>query len=125
MSVKRDTLEMKNWAVVGATNKEDKYGYKIVKKLDEHNYNVYPINPSLEEINGIKAYDNLSEIEDDIEVVDIVVNPQIGKHVMKEVNKLDIKHVWLQPGTRSDEIREFAKDNGIKVVESCIYATLR
>ncbi|MFO7814816.1 MAG: CoA-binding protein [Halanaerobiales bacterium] len=124
MSVKNDTLEMKNWAVVGATNKEDKYGYKIVKKLDEHNYNVYPINPSLEEIDGIKVYDSLSEIEADIDVVDIVVNPQIGKHVMKEVNKLGIKYVWLQPGTRSDEIREFAEENGIKRVESCIYATL-
>ena len=124
MSVKNDTLEMKNWAVVGATNKEDKYGYKIVKKLDEHNYNVYPINPSLDEIDGIKVYDKLSEIEDNIDVVDIVVNPQIGKHVMKEVNKLGIKYVWLQPGTRSDEIRDYAEENGIEIVESCIYATL-
>ncbi|MCF8000911.1 MAG: CoA-binding protein [Halanaerobiales bacterium] len=124
MSVKNDTLNMKNWAVVGATDKEEKYGYKIVKKLNEHNYNVYPINPSLDEIDGIKVYDNLSEIEDDIDVVDIVVNPQIGKHVMKEVNKLGIKYVWLQPGTRSDEIREYAKENDIKTVESCIYATL-
>ncbi len=124
MSVKRDTLEMKNWAVVGATNKKDKYGYKIVNKLDGHNYNVYPINPSLDEIDGIKVYDKLSDIEDEIDVVDIVVNPQIGKHVMKEVNKLGIKYVWLQPGTRSDEIREYAKENDIKIVESCIYATL-
>jgi predicted CoA-binding protein len=124
MSVKRDTLEMKNWAVVGATNKVEKYGYKIVNKLDEHNYNVYPINPSLDEIDGIKVYDKLSDIEDEIDVVDIVVNPQIGKHVMKEVNKLGIKYVWLQPGTRSDEIREYAEENDIKIVESCIYATL-
>ena len=124
MSVKNDTLKMKNWAVVGATDKVEKYGYKIVKKLDEHNYNVYPINPSLDEIEGIKVYDNLSEIEDEIDVVDIVVNPQIGKHVMKEVNKLGIKYVWLQPGTRSDEIRDYAEENGIKTVESCIYATL-
>lgn len=124
MSIKNDTLGMKNWAVVGATNKEDKYGYKIVKKLEEHNYNVYPINPSLEEIDGIKVYDKLSEIEDDIDVVDIVVNPQIGKHVIKEVNRLGIEYVWLQPGTRSDEIRDFAEENGIKRVESCIYATL-
>lgn len=124
MSVKRDTLEMKNWAVVGATNKKNKYGYKIVKILDENDYNVYPINPSLDEIDGIKVYENLSEIEDDIDVVDIVVNPQIGKHVMKEVNKLGINYVWLQPGTRSDEIRDFAEENGIKIVESCVYATL-
>ena len=124
MSVKQDTLEMKNWAVVGATNKEEKFGYKIVKTLKENNYNVYPVNPSLDEIDGIKVYDKLADIEDKIDVVDMVVNPQVGKHVMKEIKKLGIKNVWLQPGTRSDEIREFAQGNDINIVESCIYATL-
>ena len=124
MSVKQDTLEMKNWAVVGATNKEEKFGYKIVKTLKENNYNVYPVNPSLDEIDGIKVYDKLADIEDKIDVVDMVVNPQVGKHVMKEIKKLGIKNVWLQPGTRSDEIREFAQENDINIVESCIYATL-
>ncbi len=124
MSVKHDTLEMNNWAVVGATDKVEKYGYKIVKTLKENGYKVFPINPSLDEIDGIKVYDKLSNIEETIDVVDIVVNPQIGKHVMKEVNDLGIKYVWLQPGTRSDEIREYAAENDIKIVESCIYATL-
>ncbi|MCF8002366.1 MAG: CoA-binding protein [Halanaerobiales bacterium] len=125
MTVKKDTLKMKNWAVVGATNKKEKYGYKIVKILNENDYNVFPINPSLGDIDGIKVYKNLSEIKEDIDVVDMVVNPQIGKIVMKEINKLGIKNVWLQPGTRSDEIREYAKENDINIVESCIYATLK
>lgn len=124
MSVKNETLKMKNWAVVGATDKKEKYGYKIVRTLADNDYNVYPINPSIDEIDGIKVYDKLADIEDKIDVVDMVVNPQIGKLVMKEINKLGIKYVWLQPGTRSDEIRDFAEENDIKVVESCIYATL-
>jgi predicted CoA-binding protein len=124
MSVKNDTLKMKNWAVVGATDKKEKYGYKIVRTLADNDYNVFPINPSLDEIDGIKVYDKLSDIEEDIDVVDMVVNPQIGKLVMKEINKLGIKYVWLQPGTRSDEIKDYAEENDIKYVESCIYATL-
>ncbi|MBS3810229.1 MAG: CoA-binding protein [Halanaerobiales bacterium] len=125
MTIKKETLKMKNWAVVGATDKKDKYGYKIVKALDENGYNVFPINPSLNKIEGIKTYDNLSSVEEKIDVVDMVVNPQIGKLIMKEINELKIKYVWLQPGTRSDEIREYAEDNDIKLVESCIYATLQ
>jgi len=125
MTIKNETLKMKNWAVVGATDKKDKYGYKIVKTLDENGYNVFPINPSLDEIDGIKTYDNLSSVEKEIDVVDMVVNPQIGKLIMKEITELNIKYVWLQPGTRSDEIREYAEENDIKLVESCIYATLQ
>ncbi len=125
MTIKNETLKMKNWAVVGATDKKDKYGYKIVKTLDENGYNVFPINPSLDEIDGIKTYDNLSSVEKEIDVVDMVVNPQIGKLIMKEITELNIKYVWLQPGTRSDEIRKYAEENDIKLVESCIYATLQ
>ncbi|MFW5961726.1 MAG: CoA-binding protein [bacterium] len=124
MSLIEKTMKMKNWAVVGATTKETRYGYKIVKKLNENNYNVFPVNPKFEEVNGLKCYDDLNSIDSQIDVVDMVVNPKTGIKVMKEINKIGIKYVWLQPGTRSQEIRDFAAENDIELVESCIYANL-
>lgn len=50
----------------------------------------------------------------------MVVNPTIGIKVMEEIAALGIKYVWLQPGTRSDEIREFAASNGIEIIEDCV-----
>ena len=124
MSIIEKTMKMKNWAVVGATTKKNRFGYKIVKKLNDNDYNVFPVNPKLDEVDGLNCYPDLSSIEDQIDVVDMVVNPKHGIKVMKEINKLGIKYVWLQPGTRSDEIKDYAEENDIKYVESCIYATL-
>ncbi|RAK05054.1 hypothetical protein C8C77_13520 [Halanaerobium saccharolyticum] len=124
MNLKKETMELKNWAVVGATTKQNRFGYKIVKKLKENNYNVYPVNPKFEEVAGLKCYDDLSSIDNQIDVVDLVVNPELGIKIMEEVNKLGIKYVWLQPGTRSQEIRDFAAKNDIELVEDCIYASL-
>ncbi|MFW6294295.1 MAG: CoA-binding protein [Halanaerobium sp.] len=124
MSLIEKTMKMKNWAVVGATTKENRYGYKIVKKLKENDYNVFPVNPKFEKVEGLKCYDDLSSIETQIDVVDMVINPKHGINVMKEINDLGIKHVWLQPGTRSQEIRDFAAKNNIEIVEDCIYARL-
>ncbi|TDO92030.1 hypothetical protein DFR79_10856 [Halanaerobium saccharolyticum] len=124
MSLKEKTMKLKNWAVIGATTKENRFGYKIPKKLKENDYNVFPINPKFEEVAGLKCYDNLSSIDKQIDVVDLVVNPKIGIKVMEEINKLGIKYVWLQPGTRSQEIRDFAAKNDIELVEDCIYASL-
>ncbi|MEC9490041.1 MAG: CoA-binding protein [Halanaerobiales bacterium] len=124
MSLKQKTMELKNWAVVGATTKENRFGYKIPKKLKENDYTVYPVNPKFEEVAGLKCYDNLSSIDNQIDVVDLVVNPELGIKIMEEVNKLGIKYVWLQPGTRSQEIRDFAAKNDIELVEDCIYASL-
>ncbi len=124
MNLKKETMNLKNWAVVGATSKQNRFGYKIVKKLKENDYNVFPVNPKFEEVAGLKCYDDLSSIDEKIDVVDIVINPKYGIKIMEEINKLGIKYVWLQPGTRSDEIRDFAAENNIKLVEDCIYASL-
>ncbi len=88
--IKEKTLKMNNWAVVGATDNKSRYGYKIVKILKENNYNVYAINPNKNEVAGLKCYNKLSEIEKKIDVVDFVINPQIGKNIIKEVAELEI-----------------------------------
>ncbi len=43
----KDALAEKVWAVIGATHKTDKFGYKIYKCLKEHGYEVYPVNPNV------------------------------------------------------------------------------
>ncbi len=124
MNLKEKTIKMKNWAVVGATNKRRKFGYKIFELLKENGYNVYPVNPNLETINEDRCYDNLDEIDEKIDVVDLVVNPKIGIEIMKDIKNNNIKYVWLQPGARSAEIRKFARENDIKYINGCIYAEL-
>lgn len=124
MDLIKKTMELKNWAVVGATTKKDRFGYKIVKRLKENDYNVFPVNSKFEKVCDLKSYDSLSSIETKIDVVDMVVNPRIGMEIMKEINKLGIKYVWLQPGTRNQKIRDFAAENDIQLIENCIYAKL-
>ena len=69
-----DFLHRKNiFAVVGATPKREKYGYKIFKSLKEAGYKVYAVNPNHEEIEGKRCYASLSELPEKPDVVDIVV----------------------------------------------------
>lgn len=104
--------------------KKNKFGYLIPLRLKENDYQVYPVNPKLEEVAGLKCYSSLNSIKSKIDVVDLVVNPEIGIKVMEEIKQLDIKYVWLQPGARSDQIKEYAKKHQIEIIESCIYASL-
>jgi len=124
VSLIEKTMKLKNWAVVGATTKKNRFGYKIIKKIKENDYNVFPVNPKFEKVAGLKCYNDLSAIDAKIDVVDMVINPKHGINVMEEIKKLGIKYVWMQPGTRSQEIRDFAAENNIELVEDCIYARL-
>ncbi|MGM0420411.1 MAG: CoA-binding protein [Bacillota bacterium] len=124
MSAKAESLKLKKWAVIGATNKKHRYGYKIVKSLADNDYEVFPVNPRLEEIDGIKCYADIDEIEETIDVVDMVVRPEIGREIIPKIGARNIEYLWLQPGTRSKEIDELAEEHDIKVIKDCIYATL-
>lgn len=124
MSYKKESLKLKNWAVVGASDKKDKFGYKIVKALNDNNYNVFPVNPRLEEIDGIKSYKSINDIDEEIDVVNMVVKPEIGQKIIPEIADNNIEYIWFQPGTRSDENDELTEKYNLKVVKDCIYTTL-
>lgn len=124
--LKEEVLKKKSWAVVGVTVDKDRFGYKIWKKLKEHNYQAYGVNPKYDEIDGEKIYSNLREIDEKIEVVDMVVSPKIGIGILDEIKEEDIEYVFFQPGTYNDKVLAKAKDLGLKYIShDCIYRILK
>lgn len=124
-SIKEEMLELKSWAVVGVSAKEERYGYKIWKILPKHDYAAYGVSPRYDEIDGEKIYDSLRDIPEKIDVVDVVVNPKISLELLDEIKDLGIEYVFFQPETYNDEVIEKAEKLGLKyLIGDCIYATL-
>ncbi|WP_094547904.1 CoA-binding protein [Petroclostridium xylanilyticum] len=119
-----ELLKMKTWAVVGATENQEKYGYKIYQKLKSRGYKVYPVNPNYSEVEGDKCYSNLSELPEVPDVIDMVVAPRHGIKVVEEAARLGIKNIWLQPGTVNDELLKLAEEKGINTVQACVLVAL-
>jgi len=109
------------YAIIGASNNKQKYGNKIIKDLIINNYKVIPINPKEEKIEGIKAYKNISEVKNKIDVVVFITPPQITREVIKEVKKMKIKKVWFQPGSNNEETIKYCQENNIEYIrDACI-----
>ena len=70
--IKQEMLD-KNLGCSRVTANEKKYGYKIWKKLLEHNYETYGVNPNYDEIQGHKIYSSLKELPKKVDVIDMVV----------------------------------------------------
>jgi predicted CoA-binding protein len=124
MSLSHEMLKMKTWAVVGASTKKDKFGYKLYKKLKDHGYQVYPVNPGYDTIDGDKCYHSLSELPETPDVIDMVVNPRIGMNIIEEAAQLGIKYIWLQPGTHNEEIVQSIEEKGMQYVKDCVLVAL-
>ena len=112
----KDFLKQKRFAVVGSFRNESKYAYRILKTLKEKGYEVYPVNPSLGEVDGLTCYPSVKDIPDSVDVVDIVTPPQITEKIVRECKEKGISKVWIQPGAENKTIIEFCKDNNIEVI---------
>ena len=69
-------------AIVGASNSEGKVGYIIVNNMinDGFEGNIYPINPKDDEIQGLKAYKNVSDLPEVPDLVIISIPSVLVKH---------------------------------------------
>lgn len=117
-------LDKKIWAVVGASENKEKFGWKIYKKLKDNGYTVYPVSPNYETIDGDKCYKNLSELPEKPEVIDMVVSPKIGINTVKEASELGIKNILLQPGTYNDELISLLDETELNYVKACVLVEL-
>ena len=112
----KEFMAMKKFAVVGATDNTEKFGYKIFKNLKDRGYEVYPVNLKAEEIDGIKVFHTLSEIPVKVDVVDFVVPAAVTEEILKECKELGLKKIWLQPGSESENTIKYCQENDMKVL---------
>lgn len=111
----KEIMQENVFAVVGDTINEEKYAYKIKNNLVEHGYKVYAVGKELASIN---------EITDDIDIIDLCINPVKGLQLMKECNK-QYKCIVIQPGAESAELLEYLDQNKIPYIQGCLLVGLR
>ncbi len=114
----KEFIAQKKFAVVGATDNPEKYGHQVLVNLKNRDYEVYPVNPRLETIEGMKCYATLSELPVKVDVVDFVVPPAATESILDECLKLGLNRIWLQPGSESEAAIRFCQENNLKVVHS-------
>jgi len=112
----KEFMAQKKFAVVGATDNPEKYGHQVLVNLKKRDYEVYPVNPRLETVEGMKCYPTISDLPEKVDVVDFVVPPAATESILKDCLKLGLDRIWLQPGSESETAIKFCEDNNLKVV---------
>ncbi|MBS3926638.1 MAG: CoA-binding protein [Nitrosarchaeum sp.] len=112
----RDILSLKRVAVIGMSKNEHKAAHYVPKYLSKNGYNITPINPTADEILSKKCFSTISEIVDDVDIVDVFRPSDQVLPVVKEAIKKKPKVIWLQEGIHNIEAEKLARDNGIKIV---------
>ena len=118
----REILGMTRVAVVGCSSTPGKDAHEIPKYLLDNGYEVIPVNPTADEIFGRRTYDSLSDVDEEVEVVDVFrPSDEVAAIVGEALDRDDVRVVWTQLGIADDEAAARATEAGLRVVQDrCI-----
>ena len=93
----------------------------MYRRLRDRGYEVFAVNPNAAEVEGDKAYGNLTAIPGGVEAVVIGTSPEHADETMHECADLGIKQVWMHRsfggGSVSDTATRYGRERGITVID--------
>lgn len=118
--------ETKVIAVVGLSNKPNRLSHEIAAYLQAQGYHIIPVNPTITEALGERAYPSLREIHQRVDVVQIFRKPEDVPPIVDDAIAIGAKVVWMQPGIVHEDAATRARAAGRQVVmDTCMRATHR
>jgi predicted CoA-binding protein len=112
-------------AVLGASNKPERYSNKAIKMLLEHEHNAIPVNPAQKTIEGITVIPNLEKLPRDVHTITVYVGPDISSAMKESFLALRPKRVIFNPGAENPDLAKHLEAAGIETVEACTLVMLR
>ena len=117
----------KTIAVIGASNDPLKLGYEVFKNLKKYREGrVYPVNVKDEVVQGVKAYRNVKDIPDEVDLAVIVVPKKFVKQTIIDCGEKGVKGIVLitagfgetgEEGKREErELVEVAHRYGMRII---------
>ena len=106
-------------AVIGASSNPRKFGNRAVRAFRRQGYTVVPINPTAQQVEGLKTYASVLDVPTSIDMATFYVPPDVGEKVMPEVARKKIPEVWLNPGAESEQLIRLARSLDIEPIIAC------
>jgi predicted CoA-binding protein len=110
----------KSVAIVGASADRTKYGNKAVRAFRNSGWTVFPVHPTLKQVEGLEAYPSIEVLPvTELDQVSLYVPAPIGIQILDQAARKRTRELWLNPGSESPELLERARELGLSVIQAC------
>jgi predicted CoA-binding protein len=120
MALVQDFLGQKRLAVVGVSRKPDDFSRKLFCELRDRGYDVVPVNPEVDEIDGKKCFAHLQDVQPPVDGALLMTSPAVSDRVVEECARAGIGRVWMYraggAGAVSSQAMRFCESHGISVI---------
>jgi uncharacterized protein len=107
-------------AIIGASSNRTKYGNRAVRAFARLGYQVFPVHPTAQMIEGLRAYRSILDVPvERLDRISIYLQPDVGMTVIDDVARKPAGEVWLNPGAESPELIARGRALGLNVIVAC------
>ncbi len=112
-------------AVLGASNKKQRYSNQAIRLLGQNQHQVIPVNPAFNEIEGWECKKELQNISPPIDTLTLYMGPERLEEQLEAILALKPRRVLFNPGTESEKVQSALTHAGIPWLEDCTLVMLR
>ena len=103
-------------AVVGVSDKPYRDSYVVANFMMTRGYQVFPVNPKLDSVLGVKCYPSLKDIPEPVELVDVFRRSVYVEPIVDEAIRIGARAVWMQLTVINENAARKALEAGLEVV---------
>lgn len=112
-------------AILGASEKTERFSYRAFQMLREHGYPVIPVSPKLNELDGVPVIKSLKEVKGHVDTLTMYVGPEKSDRMADEILELKPRRVIFNPGSENPALQKKLQEAGVHVIEACTLVLLR
>ena len=108
-------------AIIGASADPSKFGNKSIHAHRRAGYDVYPVNPKEETVEGLKCYKSILDVPVTLDRISLYLPPPVAVKVLDDIAEKGCKELWVNPGVESHELMERISALGLNAIFACSY----
>jgi len=103
-------------AVVGLSPDPSKASYGVAQYLSQY-YEVVPVNPNYEDIEGVPCYPTVASIPRSVDLIDVFQRSERVPDFVDDALAAGSPYFWMQLGIRNAAARAALEAKGVQVVD--------
>ncbi len=113
---------VKTIAVVGLSASPNRPSHGVARALQGFGYRIIPVNPTVTEVLGEKAWPSLRALPEPVDLVDVFRESSHVAGIVEDCIALNLPALWLQDGVIDATAARRARAAGLTMVmDRCIY----
>ncbi|MEQ8237414.1 MAG: CoA-binding protein [Syntrophomonadaceae bacterium] len=107
-------------AILGVSSDPKSFSRQAYAFLRAQGYELYPVNPHLDSIEGQPCYKSL-ELVPPVQAAVFFTRPRVTEQLLPICKAQGIQDVWFQQGSADKAVHKAATELGIKFNDSCVF----